>query len=121
MGIFKDVLFPHERPNWSDKDGTLKLPRDSILLPIDGDWKWQTEWIAEIDANFHDRKGWSYANDFTGPFKKSRGLFDLVRRRKWVRYAIHQSTGSNSQQTSFQQPRHSSSLIEASIDSQQIG
>lgn len=88
MGLFKDVLFPHERPNWSDKDGKVKLPRDSILLPVDGDWKWQTEWIVEIDNNFHDKKGWSYANDFNGPFKRSRGLFDLVRRRKWVRYAI---------------------------------
>lgn len=88
MGLFKDMLFPHERANWSDKDGKVKLPRDSILLPLDGDWKWQTEWIVEIDNNFHDKKGWSYANDFNGPFKRSRGLFDLVRRRKWVRYAI---------------------------------
>lgn len=90
MGMFKDILFPHERPNWSDKDGKLKLPRDSILLPVDGDWRWQTEWIVEIDNNFHDKKGWSYANDYNGPFKRSRGLFDLVRRRKWVRYAVYQ-------------------------------
>ena len=40
MGLFKDMLFPHERANWSDKDGNVKLPRDSILLPLDGDWKW---------------------------------------------------------------------------------
>ena len=66
MGIFKDMLFPHERPNWSDKEGKVKLPRDSILLPLDGDWKWRTEWIVEIDNNFHDKKGWSYANDFNG-------------------------------------------------------
>lgn len=90
MGIFKDILFPHERPNWSDKDGKLKLPRDSILLPIEGDWQWQTEWIVDIDNNFNDKKGWSYANDFNGPFKRSRGLFDLVRRRKWIRFAVYQ-------------------------------
>jgi hypothetical protein len=38
MGMFKDALFPTERPVWSDIDGKIKLPKDSILLPIDGDW-----------------------------------------------------------------------------------
>ena len=42
MGMFKDALFPTERPNWSDIDGKIKLPKDSILLPIDGDWQWHT-------------------------------------------------------------------------------
>lgn len=102
MGLFKDMLFPHERPNWSDKDGRVKLPRDSIVLPIEGGWKWQTEWIVEIDANFHDKKGWSYANDFNGPFKRSRGLFDLVRRRKWVRYAAHQQPLGSDRQHYFE-------------------
>lgn len=87
MGIFKDVLFPHERAAWSDKEGTVKLPRESILLPVEGDWKWESGWQIEKDSQFQDRKGWSYANDFHGPFKKSRGLLDFVRRRKWVRFA----------------------------------
>lgn len=115
MGIFKDMLFPHERPNWSDKDGKLKLPRDSILLPIDGDWKWQTEWIVEIDPNFHDKKGWSYANDFNGPFKRSRGLFDLVRRRKWARYAIHQGQPGAAMQQ-YLERRSSTLLMESMTD-----
>jgi hypothetical protein len=42
---------------------------------------------VEKDPQFQDRKGWSYANDFHGPFKRSRGLLDFVRRRKWVRFA----------------------------------
>lgn len=58
MGVFKDILFPHERANWSDKEGSMKLPRESIHLPIDGDWKWHTEWVCEVDANFNDKKGW---------------------------------------------------------------
>jgi hypothetical protein len=87
LGIFKDILLPHERPNWSDKDGKLKLPKDSILLPIEGDWKWSSEWIIEKDSNFQDKHGWAYSNDFNGPFKKNRGLLDFVRRRKWARYA----------------------------------
>ena len=44
MGIFTEVLFPHERSSWSDKDGKVKLPKNSILLPIDGEWSWETEW-----------------------------------------------------------------------------
>ena len=44
MGIFKDVLFPHERSAWSDKHGKVKLPKNSILLPIEGDWNWETNW-----------------------------------------------------------------------------
>jgi len=119
MGIFKDMLFPHERPNWSDKDGKVKLPRDSILLPIDGDWKWQTEWIVEIDNNFHDKKGWSYANDFNGPFKRSRGLFDLVRRRKWVRYAIMPRAAPAMLGNKFLDSR--ASKIMESFDSQRPG
>ena len=87
MGIFKDVMFPHERSAWSDKDGKVKLPKNSILLPIDGDWKWETDWEIQKDTNFNDKKGWSYSNDFNGPFKRSRGLLDFVRRRKWVRIA----------------------------------
>ena len=91
MGIFKDVMFPHERSAWSDKDGKVKLPKNSILLPIDGDWKWETDWEIQKDTNFNDKKGWSYSNDFNGPFKRSRGLLDFVRRRKWVRIASRQA------------------------------
>ena len=42
--MFKDVLFPHERPSWSDEAGTVKLPKDSILLPADGGWTWESQW-----------------------------------------------------------------------------
>lgn len=95
MGIFKEVLFPHERPAWSDEAGTVKLPRDSILLPADGGWAWDSGWQVAMDPHFQDRKGWSYANDFNGPFKKSRGLLDFVRRRKWVRVASRKKNESN--------------------------
>ena len=44
MGIFKEVLFPHERAAWSDKEGTVKLPRESILLPAEGNWQWESGW-----------------------------------------------------------------------------
>jgi len=36
--------------------------------------------------DFTDDSGWSYAIDFTSKFHKKRGIFDLVRRRKWFRY-----------------------------------
>lgn len=100
MGMFKDVLFPHERPSWSDKDGKIKLTKESIVLPIDGEWCWHTDWIAERDANFHDKNGWSYSSDFNGPFKKERGLLDFVRRRKWIRIAARIGPASN-QSTGF--------------------
>ena len=58
-----------------------------ILLPADGNWSWDSEWYIEINKLFHDKKGWQYASDFNGPFKKNRKLFDFVRRRKWVRIA----------------------------------
>lgn len=63
------------------------MPRNYILLPIDGDWKWSSEWTIEKDQNFNDKYGWSYSNDFNGLFKKNRGILDFVRRRKWVRYS----------------------------------
>ena len=44
LGMFKDVLFPHERPAWSDEAGTVKLPKESILLPADGGWAWESGW-----------------------------------------------------------------------------
>ena len=94
MGIFKEVLFPHERSAWSDKDGKVKLPKNSILLPVDGDWKWETGWEIAKDPNFNDKNGWCYANDFNGPFKKTRGLLDFVRRRKWVRVASRAGAGA---------------------------
>lgn len=87
MGIFNDKLLPHERPGWSDKDGKIKLPKDAILLPIDGGWQWEVNWCIEKDQQFQDKRGWCYAYDFNGPFKKQRGLLDFVRRRKWVRIA----------------------------------
>ena len=40
MGMFKDAVFPHERPVWSDETGSLKTPKESILLPAEGGWKW---------------------------------------------------------------------------------
>jgi len=98
MGIFKDVMFPHERSAWSDKDGKVKLPKNSILLPIDGDWKWETDWEIQKDTNFNDKKGWCYSNDFNGPFKRSRGLLDFVRRRKWVRIASRQAGPDSAKQ-----------------------
>ena len=101
--MFKDVLFPHERPNWSDKDGKFKMTKDSIVLPVEGGWYWQTEWAVEIDCNFHDKKGWSYANDFNGPFKRERGLLDFVRRRKWIRFAMCDKVGERPASMSEQQ------------------
>jgi hypothetical protein len=95
MGMFKDVLFPHERPAWSDIDGKIKIPKESILLPVDGDWKWESNWYVEIDPNFCSKKGWQYAIDFHGPFKKSKGIIDFVRRRKWVRVASKNVSGGN--------------------------
>ena len=93
MGIFKDILFPHERSAWSDIDGKLKIPKESILLPADGEWKWRTHWQIEKDPNFCDKKGWQYSNDFHGPFKKTKGILDFVRRRKWVRIATTRNSG----------------------------
>lgn len=87
MGMFKDAVFPHERAVWSDETGNHKTPKDSILLPLEGGWKWQTNWIVEVDPQFHDKKGWSYANDFRGPYNKSKAFLHMVRRRKWVRIA----------------------------------
>lgn len=52
--------------------------------------------MIEKDLNFQDKKGWSYAYDFNNPFKKSRGLFDFVRRRKWVRLASKSITTNGS-------------------------
>lgn len=94
MGIFKDILLPTERPNWSDETGKHKVPKESILLPSDGGWQWQTNWFLDIDPNFHDKHGWQYAYDFNGPYKKSKSILDFVRRRKWIRVASRQTVSS---------------------------
>lgn len=86
MGMFKDAVFPHERAVWSDESGKHKIKKENILLP-EGGWKWLTNWVVEKDPSFHDKNGWSYAYDFNGPYKRSKGLMDFVRRRKWVRVA----------------------------------
>ena len=94
MGIFKDALFPHERPVWSDETGKHKLKKENILLPIEGGWKWLTNWKVEIDPEFTNKNGWSFAYDFTGHFKKNKDLMDFVRRRKWTRFASKSSLSS---------------------------
>jgi hypothetical protein len=68
MGMFKDVLFPHERAAWSDESGKHKIKKEGIMLPAEGGWKWQTNWVVEIDPDFHDKKGWAYAYDFNSVF-----------------------------------------------------
>lgn len=49
MGMFKDAVFPHERPVWSDESGKHKLKKESILLPPEGGWRWQSNWVVEVD------------------------------------------------------------------------
>ena len=73
-----------ERSNWSDKEGTLNIPKDSFKLP-GKEWEWSDIWHVEKLPEFTDDDGWQYAVDFTSPFHKNLGLFDMVRKRKWIR------------------------------------
>ena len=95
VGIFKGTLLPHERPSWSDEAGKLNIKKDSIMLPDKGGWNWQSNWLVESDTRFQDKDGWSYAYDFSGPWKKSKGMMDFVRRRKWVRIAKPNAPADN--------------------------
>ena len=41
VGIgFKNAVFAHERPVWSDEAGKHKITKESILLPPEGGWQW---------------------------------------------------------------------------------
>jgi len=42
---------------------------------------------VEKMPEFTDTEGWQYAVDFQSNFHSIKGLFDAVRRRKWVRVA----------------------------------
>lgn len=77
-------MFPGERSNWSDYNGVMNLPKDSFKLP-GKNWEWQDIWYVEKLPEFTDEQGWQYAVDFNANFHAQKGLFDVVRRRKWVR------------------------------------
>lgn len=64
--------------------GDMQLPKDSFKLPAK-DWEWEDIWHVDKHPEFTDDEGWSYAVDFSSPFHKHQGLFDVVRKRKWVR------------------------------------
>ena len=64
----------------------MYLPKDNFTLPgPSSEWEWETIWFIDKDSDFTDEQGWQYSSDFTYPFRKSMGLLDVVRRRKWVR------------------------------------
>jgi hypothetical protein len=96
VGIWTNKLFPGERSNWSDQNGYLNLPKDSLKLPPGNGREWEWEDIWHVDkSEFTDPDGWQYALDFNSQFHSHKGLFDAVRRRKWVR-ACRQKTLTSS-------------------------
>ena len=48
-------------------------------------FEWSTEWqIVRDDST--DKEGWTYSNQFGAKkWTASKGLFDVVRRRRWMR------------------------------------
>jgi hypothetical protein len=78
------ALLPGERNNWSDMNGDLNLPKETFKIP-GIDWEWEDIWYVDKHLEFQDDDGWSYGVDFASPFHKHQGLFDVVRKRKWVR------------------------------------
>ncbi|TNV82072.1 hypothetical protein FGO68_gene11220 [Halteria grandinella] len=97
LGVWTSRMFPGERANWSDQQGVMQLPKDSFKLP-NGNWEWADIWHVEKLPEFTDEQGWQYAVDFNGNFHAQKGLFDVVRRRKWLR--VCREKGSAEQQKS---------------------
>ena len=64
----------------------LTLPKETFKLP-GPQWAWEDIWHVEKMPEFTDTEGWQYAVDFQSNFHSIKGLFDAVRRRKWVRVA----------------------------------
>ncbi len=62
----------------------MNLPKDSFKLP-GKDWEWEDIWHVDKHPEFTDDDGWIYSVDFTAPGHKYQGIFDVVRKRKWVR------------------------------------
>ena len=77
-------MFDIERSHWSDQNGMMSLPKDSFKLP-GRDWEWEDIWHVEKLPEFTDQEGWQYGIDFNSNFHGTKGIFDAVRRRKWVR------------------------------------
>ncbi len=77
-------MFPGERAHWSDLNGLMNIPKDSFKLP-GKDWEWEDIWYVEKQREFTDDNGWQYAVDFGSNFHGTKALFDVVRRRKWIR------------------------------------
>ena len=62
----------------------MNLPKDSFKLP-GKDWEWEDIWHVEKTPDQTDPDGWQYALDFNYNFHGTKGIFDSVRRKKWVR------------------------------------
>lgn len=76
-----------ERYLWSDIDGYVFLPIESLKLPRDTQdsrWVWGHEWQVEVTP-LTSNEGWKFATDFKGSFKPDKQIQHLVRRRKWIR------------------------------------
>eukprot|EP00050_Salpingoeca_kvevrii_P015124 m.43775 g.43775 ORF g.43775 m.43775 type:complete len:1171 (-) comp6172_c0_seq1:176-3688(-) len=91
FGKWSKKLLPTDRAAWSSRDGQSTFNGLASVVPYPG-WKWVDEWHIQMDEDGkfpHDKDGWQYAPDFQGAFsnfKASGGMFDHVRRRRWVRH-----------------------------------
>ncbi|CDW73311.1 tectonin beta-propeller repeat-containing protein 1 [Stylonychia lemnae] len=84
LSSWTSTLLPGERHSWSDQKGEMQLPKEAFKLPSK-DWEWEDIWHVDKHPEFTDDDGWSYGVDFSSPFHKHQGMFDVVRKRKWVR------------------------------------
>ena len=80
---FSNNLLPTDRPNFSNKEGTKELSKDSFELPS-SNWQWKDhDW--QIDE-------WQYAADFSLDdkyFTKDKTMLSMVRKRKYTRTAYY--------------------------------
>jgi len=80
------TLLPHERPSYSDINGSKKLSRfDFNLLP---DFEWEGEWKVVSTKGVTDADGWQYTTSFWNIYFPRPEVTTFCRRRRWKRTMI---------------------------------
>ena len=71
---------------WTDSWGKQSAHKDLIDPDADGlKLEWSSEWQVVKDAST-DKEGWAFASQFgSKSWTSNKGLFDVVRRRRWLR------------------------------------
>eukprot|EP01012_Entosiphon_sulcatum_P043211 TRINITY_DN5743_c0_g1_i1.p1 TRINITY_DN5743_c0_g1~~TRINITY_DN5743_c0_g1_i1.p1 ORF type:complete len:485 (+),score=50.39 TRINITY_DN5743_c0_g1_i1:159-1613(+) len=80
---WSDALLPNDPPAWADAQGKPT----SKAAPPPPSATWAGDWTVDMQCQCDD-EGWQYSSDFQSPFHAAHKSRHMVRRRRWIRYAL---------------------------------